>query len=59
MYTWSETSMTNKPPLQGVKVLDLTRLQPGGEKADEFARIMKTDSEIWGKVIKESNIKND
>lgn len=32
-------------------------LQPGGEKADEFARIMKSDSDIWGKVIKESNIR--
>ncbi|WP_334187530.1 Bug family tripartite tricarboxylate transporter substrate binding protein [Noviherbaspirillum sp.] len=32
-------------------------LQAGGEKADEFGRIMKTDSEIWGKVIKDSNIR--
>jgi tripartite-type tricarboxylate transporter receptor subunit TctC len=34
-------------------------LQAGGEKAEEFARIMKTDSEIWGKVIKESSIRID
>lgn len=31
-------------------------LQPGGEKADDFARIMKNDADTWGKVIREAHI---
>jgi tripartite-type tricarboxylate transporter receptor subunit TctC len=42
---------------EGSARIEALGLQPGGEVADEFARIMKTDSAIWGKVIKESNIR--
>lgn len=34
-------------------------LQPSGEKSEEFSRIMKADSQVWGKVIKEANIRID
>jgi tripartite-type tricarboxylate transporter receptor subunit TctC len=32
-------------------------LQPGGEKADDFARIMKNDADTWDKVIREAHIR--
>lgn len=34
-------------------------LQPVGNTAQEFAAIMKTDAEVWAKVIKAGNIKLD
>lgn len=34
-------------------------LQPGGETTDEFSKIIKEDYEIWGRVIKDANIKLD
>ena len=51
-----EISRMVKSP-EGSARIEALGLQPGGEIADEFARIMKTDSEIWGKVIKQSNIR--
>jgi tripartite-type tricarboxylate transporter receptor subunit TctC len=41
---------------EGIARIEGLGLAPGGEKADEFARIMKTDSEVWGKVIREAKI---
>lgn len=41
---------------EGTAKIESLGLQAGGEKAEEFARIMKTDSEVWGKVIRESKI---
>jgi tripartite-type tricarboxylate transporter receptor subunit TctC len=41
---------------EGTARIEGLGLAPGGEKADEFARIMKTDSEVWGKVIREAKI---
>lgn len=34
-------------------------LQPGGVGSDEFARIMKADAQVWGKVIKDARIRID
>lgn len=41
---------------EGSAKIEALGLQAGGEKAEEFTRIMKTDSEIWGSVIREAKI---
>lgn len=54
----NEISEYIKSP-EGTAKIEALGLQPGGEKADEFARIMKEDYQVWGKVIKEAKIKVD
>jgi tripartite-type tricarboxylate transporter receptor subunit TctC len=44
---------------EGTAKIEALGLQPGGEKAEEFARIVREDYRIWGRVIKEAKIKLD
>lgn len=54
----NEISRIVRSPEVSAKI-EALGLQPSGEKADDFARTMKADASVWGKVIKESNIKID
>jgi tripartite-type tricarboxylate transporter receptor subunit TctC len=51
------SKMVHSP--EGIAKIEALGAQPAGEQADEFTRILKTDSEIWGRVIKETKVTMD